>query len=123
MKPALSDTLDDHLRNHGFLLGETGWMLAPAFDVNPNIDKDDHVLNIDDTDNRSDLRTVISTASFYGLSHAQAVDVVESVVAVVDDWQACARSVGLSNADIAGTQGAFSAHTCCRALSIKLLPV
>ncbi len=112
---------DDHLRNHGFILGETGWMLAPAFDVNPNIDKDDHVLNIDDTDNRADLRTVISTASFYGLSHAQAVDVVESVAAVVDDWQDCARSVGLSNADIAETQGAFSAHTRYRELSRNLL--
>ncbi|MBK7000035.1 MAG: hypothetical protein IPH35_08725 [Rhodoferax sp.] len=79
-----------------------------------------HVLNIDDTDNRADLRTVISTASFYGLSHAQAVDVVEGVVAVVDGWQACARSIGLSNADIAGTQGAFSAHTRYRELSTKL---
>ena len=27
---------DDHLRNHGFLLTETGWRLAPMFDVNPN---------------------------------------------------------------------------------------
>jgi len=24
---------EDHLRNHGFILGETGWRLAPAFDV------------------------------------------------------------------------------------------
>lgn len=30
---------DDHLRNHGFILASTGWRLAPAFDVNPNIDK------------------------------------------------------------------------------------
>ncbi|WZB63171.1 HipA domain-containing protein [Achromobacter xylosoxidans] len=42
---------DDHLRNHGFVLGKTGWCLAPAFDVNPNIDKAEHVLNIDDVDN------------------------------------------------------------------------
>lgn len=27
--------LDDHLRNHGFLRRGTAWMLAPAFDVNP----------------------------------------------------------------------------------------
>src|SRR3546814_3494210 len=43
---------DDHLRNHGFVLGKTGWTLAPAFDVNPSIDKAEHVLNIDDVDNR-----------------------------------------------------------------------
>lgn len=29
---------DDHLRNHGFLLTEKGWRLAPMFDVNPNPD-------------------------------------------------------------------------------------
>ena len=27
---------DDHLRNHGFLRSPAGWLLAPAFDVNPN---------------------------------------------------------------------------------------
>ena len=47
---------DDHLRNHGFLLGQTGWRLAPAFDVNPNVDKADHVLNIDDTDTAQALQ-------------------------------------------------------------------
>ena len=30
---------DDHLRNHGFLPGESGWRLAPALDLNPNVDK------------------------------------------------------------------------------------
>lgn len=27
---------DDHLRNHGFLRSTFGWMLSPAFDLNPN---------------------------------------------------------------------------------------
>jgi len=26
---------DDHLRNHGFLLTKAGWVLSPAYDVNP----------------------------------------------------------------------------------------
>ncbi|MGI8634439.1 MAG: HipA domain-containing protein [Segetibacter sp.] len=26
---------DDHLRNHGFLLTNNGWILSPAYDVNP----------------------------------------------------------------------------------------
>ena len=34
---------DDHLRNHGFLLTPTGWRLAPAFDLNPNTDRAEHV--------------------------------------------------------------------------------
>jgi serine/threonine-protein kinase HipA len=31
----LVGNLDDHLRNHGFLRRGTAWILAPAFDVNP----------------------------------------------------------------------------------------
>lgn len=106
---------DDHLRNHGFLLGATGWRLAPAFDVNPNIDKADHVLNIDDVDNRPSLVTVRATAPFYGLSDKRGRDIVEEVAAAVDGWQEQARRAGLAAADIQLAAGAFLAHTQYRA--------
>lgn len=102
---------DDHLRNHGFILGPSGWRLAPAFDVNPNIDKAEHVLNIDDADNRPNLETVLSTAEFYGLSAGQAHQVLEEVASAVDGWEELARRTGISSADIALTSGAFSAHS------------
>ncbi|CAM4148133.1 type II toxin-antitoxin system HipA family toxin [Bordetella tumulicola] len=101
---------DDHLRNHGFVLGKTGWRLAPAFDVNPNIDKAEHVLNIDDVDNRPSLETVLSTAAFYGLDDVQARQIVDEVVMVVDHWQDAARRMHISGADIDLTAGAFSAN-------------
>ncbi|WP_449390501.1 type II toxin-antitoxin system HipA family toxin [Eoetvoesiella caeni] len=101
---------DDHLRNHGFVLGKTGWRLAPAFDVNPNIDKAEHVLNIDDVDNRPSLETVLSTAAFYGLDHVQARQIMNEVVVVVDHWQDAARRLRISGADIDLTAGAFSAN-------------
>lgn len=106
---------DDHLRNHGFVLGKTGWRLAPAFDVNPNIDKAEHVLNIDDVDNRPSLGTVLSTAAFYGLGDDRAQQVVEEVAAAVDGWQDAARRTGVAGADIHVTAGAFSAHAEFRA--------
>ena len=53
---------DDHLRNHGFILTSSGWLLSPAFDVNPNIEKSDHVLNVDESDNSPNLATVIKTS-------------------------------------------------------------
>src|SRR5262249_10553640 len=59
---------DDHLRNHGFILNVSGWRLAPAFDLNPNIDCDHHVLNLDESDNRPALATVIETSEWYALS-------------------------------------------------------
>ncbi len=101
---------DDHLRNHGFVLGKTGWRLAPAFDVNSNIDKAEHVLNIDDVDNRPSLETVLSTAAFYGLDDVQARQIVDEVVMVVDRWQDAARRMRISGADIDLTAGAFSAN-------------
>lgn len=101
---------DDHLRNHGFVLGETGWRLAPAFDVNPNIDKAEHVLNIDDVDNRPSLETVLSTAAFYGLDDLQARQIVDKIVMLVDRWQDAAHRMRISSADIALTTGAFSAN-------------
>jgi len=106
---------DDHLRNHGFVLGEQGWRLAPAFDLNPDADKADHVLDIDDIDNRPDLTTVLATAPFYGLDARQARDIVEAVASVVDDWPAQARRAGIAAADIAQAAAAFSAHAQYRA--------
>lgn len=101
---------DDHLRNHGFVLGKTGWRLSPAFDVNPNIDKAEHVLNIDDIDNRPSMETVLGTAAFYGLDDGPARQAVEEVAAAVDGWRDAARGAGISGADIDLTAGAFSAH-------------
>jgi serine/threonine-protein kinase HipA len=101
---------DDHLRNHGFLLSTNGWRLAPAFDVNPNIDKAEHVLNLDDSDNRPSLDLALSTAEFYGLADHRARDIVEEVAHVVDRWRETARTAGVAGADIEATAGAFSAH-------------
>jgi serine/threonine-protein kinase HipA len=99
---------DDHLRNHGFVLASTGWRLAPAFDVNPNIDKSEHVLNIDDTDNRPSLNTVLSTAEFYGLTSVQAKQTIDEVLEVTSNWRETAKKVGIPKADIELTASAFT---------------
>jgi serine/threonine-protein kinase HipA len=101
---------DDHLRNHGFVLGQSGWRLAPAFDVNPNINKAEHVLNIDDADNRPSIATALSTAAFYGLTQKHAKQIVEEVASAVDGWSSAAKRVGISSGDLNLTSSAFSAH-------------
>ena len=106
---------DDHLRNHGFLLHANGWRLAPAFDLNPNSDHAAHVLNIDDSDHRPSLDTVLETCRFYGLKDQSAHDIVEQVIGVVDHWRDAARTAGIAGADIEITAGAFSAHAEYRA--------
>jgi len=100
---------DDHLRNHGFILAKNGWRLSPAFDMNPNIDKADHVLNIDDTDNRPKLQTVIATATFYGLNAPRARAIVDEVMQAVRPWREVAASLKLARADILLMEAAFQA--------------
>jgi len=101
---------DDHLRNHGFILEQGDWRLAPSFDLNPSNDKAEHVLAIDDSDPRPSLETVLSTAAFYGLSGQVAREIIEEVISVVGDWRDLAKSVGLSAAERELMVGAFSAH-------------
>lgn len=100
---------DDHLRNHGFILESRGWRLAPAFDVNPSIDKAAHVLNIDDVDNRPSLETVSATAAFYRLTPKRAKELIDEIVNVVVDWKAVARRAKIAGADIELSASAFAA--------------
>jgi len=102
---------DDHLRNHGFVLGKTGWRLAPAFDVNPNLDKAEHVLSLDDVDGRPNLLTVLETSPFYGLNEDAARRIMGEVLSVVTKWQDVARRTGIPGADIDLTAASFSALT------------
>jgi serine/threonine-protein kinase HipA len=99
---------DDHLRNHGFLLTPTGWRLAPAFDVNPNIDKAEHVLNLDETDNRPSLASVIATAEWYLPSKDRGAAIVAEIVGVVRHWRDAAARFSISRADIELTAAAFA---------------
>jgi serine/threonine-protein kinase HipA len=91
---------DDHLRNHGFLRGMTGWRLAPAFDVNPDPDRTDHALAIDEHDTRPTIETLRSTARFYRLGEARARTIESEIRAAVRRWRAVATSIGLVASEI-----------------------
>jgi len=99
---------DHHLRNHKFLLTAAGWRLAPAFDLNPNIEKPDHVLNLDEADNRPSFQSVIDTAEWYGLSKDQGTGIVEQVLGVTRPWREHAIERGIARADIELTAPAFA---------------
>jgi serine/threonine-protein kinase HipA len=106
---------DDHLRNHGFILTETGWRLAPAFDVNPNIDRADHVLNITEIDNRPNLETVVGTGEWYVRSVDRAAAIVDDVVRVTRSWRERAAQLKLARVDVESTATAFDASLTWRA--------
>lgn len=85
---------DDHLRNHGFLRDPTGWVLAPAFDVNPNPDKDVHVLTLDEADPTPDTSRLAAQHAYFRLDAATADAIIEDVRQSARQWFDEARRSG-----------------------------
>jgi serine/threonine-protein kinase HipA len=90
---------DDHLRNHGFLLTEKGWLLAPAYDINPNEYGKGLSLNITDSDNSLDLDLAMEVAGYFRLSDDKASQIIQQVSVVVKDWEKVAANYKISNAE------------------------
>lgn len=78
---------DDHLRNHGFLLGIDGWGMSPCFDVNPDPEKDHMALNIGD-DSEKSLKNALEIAEFFRLSIDQAKESVREIQSIISkSWE------------------------------------
>jgi serine/threonine-protein kinase HipA len=91
---------DDHLRNHGFLREAKGWVLSPAFDINPNPDKTDHALTIDEADPTPSVRSLRATREYYRLTEERARAIEGEVRAAVRPWAEVAEGIGIPRAEI-----------------------
>lgn len=87
---------DDHLRNHGFILGKNGWSLSPAFDINPVPTGTGLTLNISDEDNSLDLNLAMEVAEFFRLNSEKAKAIIENIQRIVKSWNKIADQYGLS---------------------------
>lgn len=101
--------VDDHLRNHGFLLDSDGWSLAPAYDMNPLPWGDGLSLDILDGDNSLDLELVRDAAPHFRLDQDRATAVLAEVLAAVRTWPEVASRAGLSRAEQQTMEPAFGA--------------
>ena len=107
---AISNT-DDHLRNHGFILTDKGWILSPAYDLNPSIEKDGLSLNIDMDDNALSYDLAKSVGEYFRLSENEMNAILSEVFTVVKDWKTVANRIGINNSEIELMSGAFSTET------------
>ncbi len=98
---------DDHLRNHGFILTEKGWVLSPAYDLNPSIEKDGLSLNIDMDDNALDFELAKSVGQYFRLSDNEMETILDQVLSAVKDWKNVANKIGIKSAEIELMAGAF----------------
>ncbi len=118
----LVSNVDDHLRNHGFLMDEpAGWTLAPAFDLNPTpADLKARILttNIDLDEGTCSIDLVESAAAHFGLGPRQAKAVIREVAAATASWRAVARRVGAKSAEIDRMASAFEHDDLARAKTL-----
>ncbi|RLA59991.1 MAG: type II toxin-antitoxin system HipA family toxin [Epsilonproteobacteria bacterium] len=91
--------IDDHLRNHGFILTDKGWRLSPAFDINPVRDGEGLKLNITETDNSQTLETAMSVIAHFRLSESKALKIVQEVKNAVFKWSMHAKALGIPSAE------------------------
>ena len=103
---AISNT-DDHLRNHGFILTKEGWILSPAYDLNPSIDKDGLALNIDTDNNELDFDLAKSVGEYFRLNNNQMEEIIQQVLGVTTKWKTMANEIGISRSEQEVMEKAF----------------
>jgi len=91
--------IDDHLRNHGFILTKQGWKLSPAYDINPNPYGVGLKLNISEEDNSLDFDLVLSVASYFRLTEKEASEIIGKIKSVVSKWEDIAIKYQISKSE------------------------
>lgn len=106
---AVSNT-DDHLRNHGFVLSDRGWMLSALYDVNPSLEKDNLSLNVNEDDNSLSIDLAIEVSEHFGINKKEALDIAKDMLAIIrGNWRKIASKNGLSKSSIEYMKPAFAA--------------
>ncbi len=95
----LVSNTDDHLRNHGFFIESQGLVLSPAFDMNPNPERSELSLAIDEVNATCDVGIALKAAGSYGLTAQQAADIVKEVQASVATWRGEASKLDISRTE------------------------
>jgi serine/threonine-protein kinase HipA len=118
----LISNVDDHLRNHGFLmLSRHGWTLSPVYDLNPTPqDMKPRILttNIDFEDGTCSIDLVREVAPLFGLNKADANRAIFEVAHATKTWRDVAKNVGARTAEIKRMESAFEHDDLYQALRL-----
>ena len=98
---------DDHLRNHGFLIGPEGIELSPAYDINPSIERAHLSLAINEHDTSCDVSIAMDAYQDYGISSQRAASIFEEVSSGIADWQRDATLLAIPKSEQALMRAAF----------------
>jgi serine/threonine-protein kinase HipA len=107
----LISNVDDHLRNHGFLwTGQGGWVLSPAYDLNPTpVDLKARILstNIDLDEGTCSVELLQHAAGLFGLDLKPAQAIIHEVAEITRTWRSVAGEVGARRAEMDRMASAF----------------
>jgi len=90
---------DDHLRNHGFILTDKGWILSPAYDINPNEDGTGLSLNINLDDNALTLDLPLEVVEYFRLDNKNGIKIIDRIRKAVSNWRRIADKYQLSKSE------------------------
>lgn len=99
---------DDHLRNHGFILTDKGWILSPAYDVNPNERGTGLKLNISENDNSLELDLAMEVIEYFRLSEKKALKIISLLTKTVANWSEVAKKYKIPKTEQDFMQTAFN---------------
>lgn len=87
---------DDHLQNFSMLHDAEGWRLSPAYDLVPNLWRDEQVLMVDSRYSGLSLDNVVAEGRRFGLQKKKAQGLVEEVVAAMRGWRELFTHAGMA---------------------------
>lgn len=113
----LIGNVDDHMRNHGFLLQAPGaWALSPAYDINPTplIDRA-HARQTPVSEDSpplsgaaDEVEEALARAGRFGLRPAAARTILAEVKAALAGWRAIGARLGIGPTTLAAYADAFA---------------
>ncbi|MCP4579432.1 MAG: HipA domain-containing protein [Deltaproteobacteria bacterium] len=98
--------MDDHPRNHGFLVDEEKVSIAPAYDIVPSparygIDTNFRLaMSVGEEGREATLENALSRAGRFGYSAADARTVVEEMLKIIGNWRSHYEACGIPGHEI-----------------------
>ncbi len=93
--------------DHRIILKPEGWILSPAYDLNPSIDKTGLSLNIDSDNNELDFELAKSVGIYFRLNESEMDSIMNEVFHAVQTWKEVAKSLGISRSEMEIMKNAF----------------
>ena len=106
----LCGNCDDHPRNHGFILGDNGWHLSPAYDITPIAPFSETLsMRVGEFGKTASKDNILSEAHLFGLEKNEAETIYEHMKnKVASTWEQIFLRAGVPQGELATIANSFS---------------